>query len=884
MKRSRRAISMFLAVLLLLTACSSGGKRESRRVNWTTSPAYLAEDMPLPVSKGDLIGCCTDGENIYVLVDEKVEDTVRSVLFRISTTDGAAVMLEEYAAPETPDGAVCNRFGPVLASDGTLWVYETWTIAYYDLLEGVDGTEESAAEYHTGLDEFHHLRQLDPVTGRQKKLADLSEAVIALEEEDGFLSFASFAVDSRGDIYFARAGGVAVLDQRGNLQFTLQADMPRNDVYNAAGGSLVLLPDGSVAALTVRPGGVREVRSIDPAAKDWGAARFEIPGTELIYGGAVGVQFFYTAGGSLYGWPEGGTEPQALLDWSALHLDGSVMCFVPMDGGELAALSVSYDPDAPGDWYAAGLRLAMCSPTDKLPEEGRVTLVYGTMNEAGLSHLEAQVRYFNKRSKDYYIEIRNYGGAGESAALAWLSADVMSGRCPDLWDESMPIDLYARKGYLEDLWPWIDGDEGLGGRDALMVRVLEAASVGGKLYKAGRSFSIQTLVGCADIVGSRTGWTMEELLSCYRSLPEDSLLLNPRYNTPQEGLTVFMEMNEDRWVDWTTGNCSFDTEEFKDVLTLCASLETQESEDTGESVFLDPDGGGALRTGRQLLSVASLSEVEDIIYYETLCGGPEVLSDYGAMLRENGIVGNRYKDGKLIYPDAPATCAGLAWEETDREEGGWGWGKKFPLANDVKYGRLEGSGYAAYPGYPTPEGAGGAFQLKYCAAMSASCAHKEGAWAFIRSLLLSKGAKAVREGNTFYSFSGFPINKADFDALLYPEITWFQREDNGEYILDQEGNRIEMPLKDRILPEYDASLIRIGLPIKLVAYPMALQEEQVEQFMKMYDTIDRAAVDRSELLDIILEQAQPYFAGDKTLEETANLIQRRAQLYVNENR
>ena len=168
--------------------------------------------------------------------------------------------------------------------------------------------------------------------------------------------------------------------------------------------------------------------------------------------------------------------------------------------------------------------------------------------------------------------------------------------------------------------------------------------------------------------------------------------------------------------------------------------------------------------------------------------------------------------------------------------------------------------------------------------MSASCAHKEGAWAFIRSLLLSKGAKAVREGNTFYSFSGFPINKADFDALLYPEITWFQREDNGEYILDQEGNRIEMPLKDRILPEYDASLIRIGLPIKLVAYPMALQEEQVEQFMKMYDTIDRAAVDRSELLDIILEQAQPYFAGDKTLEETANLIQRRAQLYVNENR
>ena len=38
------------------------------------------------------------------------------------------------------------------------------------------------------------------------------------------------------------------------------------------------------------------------------------------------------------------------------------------------------------------------------------------------------------------------------------------------------------------------------------------------------------------------------------------------------------------------------------------------------------------------------------------------------------------------------------------------------------------------------------------------------------------------------------------------------------------------------------------------------------------------------LADIIWDSAGPYFAGDKTLDQTVALIQKRAQLYINENR
>ena len=38
------------------------------------------------------------------------------------------------------------------------------------------------------------------------------------------------------------------------------------------------------------------------------------------------------------------------------------------------------------------------------------------------------------------------------------------------------------------------------------------------------------------------------------------------------------------------------------------------------------------------------------------------------------------------------------------------------------------------------------------------------------------------------------------------------------------------------------------------------------------------------LADIIWNSAGPYFAGDRTLDQTVELIQKRAQLYINENR
>ena len=95
----KRMTAALLAAMLLLgmTACDGKGK-EVHRVNWVTAPAYLAEDVALPVETGDLLGSCTDGAYMYILADTKTGEEVTSHLLRASLADGEAAELDGFEA------------------------------------------------------------------------------------------------------------------------------------------------------------------------------------------------------------------------------------------------------------------------------------------------------------------------------------------------------------------------------------------------------------------------------------------------------------------------------------------------------------------------------------------------------------------------------------------------------------------------------------------------------------------------------------------------------------------------------------------------------------------------------------------------------------------
>ena len=171
----------------------------------------------------------------------------------------------------------------------------------------------------------------------------------------------------------------------------------------------------------------------------------------------------------------------------------------------------------------------------------------------------------------------------------------------------------------------------------------------------------------------------------------------------------------------------------------------------------------------------------------------------------------------------------------------------------------------SYVGYPNEWGeVGSSFAFSSSVAMSSDCREKEGAWAFLRTLLLP-------QGETADSFGYFPVNRSAFEQQMERLATpVYPVDGDGNYLYDERGERIETPVGQ---DSYAGG-------VDLTYY--AVTQEECDQLMALYNAIDSYVRRDPSLTAIITETAGAYFAGDKSLDETADLIQNRASLYVNE--
>ena len=60
-------------------------------------------------------------------------------------------------------------------------------------------------------------------------------------------------------------------------------------------------------------------------------------------------------------------------------------------------------------------------------------------------------------------------------------------------------------------------------------------------------------------------------------------------------------------------------------------------------------------------------------------------------------------------------------------------------------------------------------------------------------------------------------------------------------------------------------------------------KEELARYEDFLNSIDKIQLYDASIYNIIEENATAYFAGDKTLDEAVDLIQRRVALYVSEN-
>ncbi len=101
----------------------------------------------------------------------------------------------------------------------------------------------------------------------------------------------------------------------------------------------------------------------------------------------------------------------------------------------------------------------------------------------------------------------------------------------------------------------------------------------------------------------------------------------------------------------------------------------------------------------------------------------------------------------------------------------------------------------------------------------------------------------------------------------------YQMDEDGNYVLDENGNKIEEPYSNYSWSDVDIEIY-------------AFSDKQVEELKDLVNRADVIADNTyysgNELYDIINEEAGAFFSGDKSAEEVCKLIQSRVQIYVNE--
>ena len=181
------------------------------------------------------------------------------------------------------------------------------------------------------------------------------------------------------------------------------------------------------------------------------------------------------------------------------------------------------------------------------------------------------------------------------------------------------------------------------------------------------------------------------------------------------------------------------------------------------------------------------------------------------------------------------------------------------LWNDVSFG-----GQTTYIGWPTTNGVGSIMSFDNGYAISKNCTNKEAAWEFLSSMLTEDAQKEV------YSI---PANRNVFNQKLEELMTPSYRKDaQGNFILDENGEKIPQSRGSW----YDEN----GLEHNVYA----MTQEQADAVLSVITTCTKVANYDTSIYDIVNEQAQAFFAGQKSVDEVCRLIQSKANIYVNEQR
>lgn len=850
MKNLKKLVSVILIAALMLgvfSGCKKPAEDTNKMPEFVYVPTYTKINMPEGI---DWIGSVKfiDGR-FYTVADSNIEKEVVDETTGETYTDYTYVQkvisfdenggdFKEIASiGENNSYSEKENFyeyvhGFYNTPEGiVLIIYRNKSV--YNVPEGFDFETGNYWEYEESTTEFS-MRKINPdgTLGEEKVFYTIED----INTAENYFYPNYIAAGSNGNWYIGSWEELKVFDKDFNELYSI-------DFKETGLNGLFTLKDGRIAVIAWGEESM-ELALIDDAKKALGET-YSLPQNVWSISDGSGVYdlIMQTGNGTgLAGMNLGDAEPTKLLDWMDSDIDSNYVyperVFV-VDEENLIAIEEKWNDE--GTVYSV-LNLKK-TPSSELPEKKIITLAAIYLDYDA----KEDILEFNRTNPEYRIRVTEYSeyASGEDYyGLTKLNTEIISGNIPDIFITSnMPMDKFAGKGVFEDLVPYIERDIGW---DNLVEPFFNALmNDEGKLYEIYPNFRISTYVGHKDVVGDGTSWTFEDFKEAYAKLPEGATVFGDGI-TKRDAFSLLFSNNVGSFVDWEKGECYFDTQEFIDILEFTENFPLEFDWDSyyeDQTAYYYYDPIIQVANGKQLLSSTNISNINNI-------------------------------RGRTLY---------ILGEDT------------------------------AFVGLPTNEGSGNSFVVNsFGYAMSATSEYKDVVWEFISDIL----SEEYQEAQGTYRLA---TNKNVFDNMMEQQMTpefdeFYVPEEPVDLNANMNPSTGDTPAVEEEAPETEAqkeeNTFKFELPefakgqvneqgwhevpkdygwiengSSYYEFPIyAMTEFEYNAIMDLINSTTRISRYDESVMNIINEEVEYFFNGDRTAEQTAEYIQSRVNLYVNEQR
>lgn len=628
----RRIIGFVLlaAMCLSMTACGStnADKTDKQELKAEETPefVYTAEYTDvLKDTKDYMYIRYFDGNAYYATSYEKagtnapegaVEeiagqyDVYKSYVYRI-VPGKAPQRLEGYVpleAEQNTEGlkefySGADISGIIFTDDGFVTmesVYKSWN-------ENDDSVPMYSDEYWEGYkyETTYYVRWFDK-DGNEKSIS-----VIPVPNGQ-YISGYNMKLDRDNNIIVVNDMGLRAIAPDGTESYTVECD----DYVDG----LIQTSDGNIYAVIY--GNEQMMYRVDPDTHELTDGKAVSVDAYSAITGNKEYSFIYTNGSNLYGCRMDNGESEKILSWLSCDVNGNSIYLTGMDdnGTVTGIISNWNQSDETYDYESVTIRKV---PYSSVAHKQTLTMAVMYLDY----ELQDMLVNFNRRNDSYRIEVadyseynRNWNGEGENPGLTKLNTEIMSGKVPDIFClQGLNYTQLASKGILEDLYPYIDADSELSRAD-FFPNVLKAQEVNGKLCSTISGFFINSVIGASAIVGDEPGWNYDEFNAALASMPNGCTAFD-KYVTRFSILQSCLALDMAQFVNWSTGECRFNSEDFISLLEFAKSFPAEYDWET------DPDSGEStedrLAQGKQMLVETSAYSIDDIFYnnYTQFMGG-----------------------------------------------------------------------------------------------------------------------------------------------------------------------------------------------------------------------------------------------------------------------